>query len=152
MKNISLLVFISALFITGSSNAEIYKWRDKDGNLHFGDKPPVEAKSQKVKLRVNTYEDVQVFDREAWTEDRKKKSSAKRVVMYSTQWCGVCKKAKNYFAKNKIPYTSYDIENNKKAQMDFKAMGATGVPVILIGNKKMLGFSPGRFQKLYAAK
>ena len=33
-----------------------------------------------------------------------------KVVMYSTSWCGYCKKAKNYFEANKIAYIEKDIE------------------------------------------
>lgn len=69
--------------------------------------------------------------------------------MYSTTWCGVCKKAKRYFNQNGISYTEYDVEKSAKGKSDFKAMNGTGVPIILIGDARMYGFSPARFERLY---
>lgn len=39
MKPISLLCCILLLSVTASAGS-IYKWRDKDGKLHFSQKPP----------------------------------------------------------------------------------------------------------------
>ncbi len=70
-------------------------------------------------------------------------------MIYSTSWCGYCKKAKQYFKKYKIKYTEYDIEKNRAARSRYKKMGATNVPLIIVGNKRMTGFSISRFEKLY---
>jgi glutaredoxin len=94
-----------------------------------------------VKLRINTYEGVSY---EALTTD-----AGPAVVMYSASWCGVCKKARRYFAERGIKYTEYDIENSAKAKTEFKKLGAKGVPVILVGNRRMNGFSVDGFEKLY---
>lgn len=69
--------------------------------------------------------------------------------MYSTSWCGYCKKAKQYFKKNNITFTEYNIEKNAKAKREYKKMGATGVPVILVGKKRMNGFSQKGFEAIY---
>jgi glutaredoxin len=73
----------------------------------------------------------------------------KKVVMYSAEWCGVCKKAKKYFKKNHIRYTNYDIDKNKSAKARYKKMGAKGVPVLFVGKKRMNGFSVAHFKRLY---
>ena len=72
-----------------------------------------------------------------------------KVVLYSAAWCGVCKKAKRYFAENSIAYTEYDIDEDKSAKKRYKKMGATGVPMIIIGMKRMNGYSVGGFERLY---
>ena len=69
--------------------------------------------------------------------------------MYSTDWCHYCKKARQYFKKNNIAYTEYDIDKNKKAKRRYKEMGATGVPVILVGKKRMNGFNQKGFERIY---
>jgi len=73
----------------------------------------------------------------------------KKVTIYSTVWCGVCKKAKRYFEQNNIDYTEYDIEKSFQAKLRFNKMGGKGVPLILIGNQKMSGFDAKKFKKLY---
>ena len=125
------------------ASAEILKWTDKDGKVHFGDRPPADAVTSVVKVKINTYESPNV---EAMQDVLNPKD---KVVMYSAEWCGVCKKAKKYFKANNIPYKDYDIEKSSKGKKDYKKLGAKGVPVILVGKKRLNGFSAGSFESIY---
>jgi glutaredoxin len=78
-----------------------------------------------------------------------KADTKKNVVIYSASWCGVCKKAKTYFRRNGIPFTEYDIEKGTRAKRMYKKLGATGVPVIIVGRKRMNGFSEAGFNRIY---
>lgn len=137
--------FVLLLGITwlmpGVAMAEVYKWIDENGKIHFSDQKPDGLKSETLDIQVNTFTsvsyDLSIFD------------TGGKVIMYSTSWCGYCKKAKRYFKKNNIPFTEYDIETNSKARRQYKKMGATGVPVILVGKKRMNGFSAAGFARLY---
>ena len=75
--------------------------------------------------------------------------SPKKVVMFSTSWCTYCKKAKAYFKKNGIRFTEYDVEKSRKGQKLYAQMGAKSVPVIMVGDQHMSGFSESGFQRLY---
>ncbi len=129
------------LIFSDYSVAEIYKWVDGQGKVHFSDRQPGNYEALPVKLKINTYTsvsyDTSLFD------------SGKKVVMYSTSWCGYCKKARKYFETNSIPFTEYDIEKNATARSEYKKMGATGVPVIIVGTKRMNGFSVKGFEHIY---
>ena len=69
--------------------------------------------------------------------------------MYSTDWCGYCKQARQYFKKNKIDFVEYDIEKSRNVRRAYKKLGATGVPVILVGKQRMNGFSIAGFNRIY---
>ena len=73
--------------------------------------------------------------------------------MYSTKWCGFCKKAKAYFIQKGIAYSERDIEISPQAQEEYQRYGGGGVPLILIGNKqgtqRLSGFSIARFAAAY---
>jgi len=146
-----LVCGIGLILVSSLSFAEIYKWRDAQGNLHFGDRPPSNVDNQKVKVKINTYDKVEVLDTGTQPGNSKKKGH-QRIVMYSTQWCGVCKKAKKYFLNNKIQFVEYDVERSAKGKKDFADLKGTGIPIILIGNKRMNGFNVARFEQLYARK
>jgi len=130
------------------SYAEIYQWRDKNGNVHFGDQPPTDADTRKVNVKLNTYENTEVIDSDQWAKAASQKNN-NSVVMYSTKWCGVCKKAKQYFVRNKIPYSEYDVETSEKGKRDFAKMKATGVPIIFIGSHRINGFNQAQFDAVY---
>lgn len=148
-KLLALCLSIFLLSSLGISYAEVYKWRDKQGNLHFGDKPPLEVNAETVDVKINSYDKVEVIDGGEWAKQRNNKNN-NRVVMYSTQWCGSCKKAKHYFRKNKIPFQEYDVEKTEKGRRDFAALNGTGIPIILVGSKRMNGFTPSRFEAIYS--
>ena len=74
---------------------------------------------------------------------------SKHVVMDATSWCRYCKKARRYFNSHGSSYTDYDIEQNARAKRRYDALGGKGVPVILVGKKRMNGFSVSGFKRIY---
>jgi glutaredoxin len=64
----------------------------------------------------------------------------------------VCKRAKRYLKENNIPFQEYDVENSEKGKTDFANLNGRGVPNLLVGEKRMNGFSEKKFEKLYAKK
>ncbi len=67
------------------------------------------------------------------------------VVVYSTAWCGVCKKAKRLLKSWSVPFTEKDIEASASAQRELaqkaQAQGINpgGVPVIDVGGILLQG-------------
>lgn len=110
-------------------NAEMYKWTDSNGVTYFSVHPSGESGSESK-------------PEESLNNDT--------IVMYSTSWCPYCKKARNYFRENDIPYTEYDVEKLPGRMREFEELGGTGYPLILIGqHKKMQGFSIQGFERRY---
>ena len=141
------IIFFFFILLLQTSHAQIYKWKDADGKVHFGDKKPTNKKSENIQLKINTYQSVTIDP--AILKSNKKTNINKNVIMYSAAWCGICVKAKKYFNKNNISFTEYDIDKNKAAKKRYKEMGATGVPVIFVGDKRMNGFSAASFKRIY---
>lgn len=58
-----------------------------------------------------------------------------QVTIYSTQFCGFCKLAKQYFDENNVSYTEVDVTSDEFKQEEMvKKSGQTGVPVIIINS------------------
>jgi glutaredoxin-like YruB-family protein len=70
------------------------------------------------------------------------------VVMYSTQWCPYCSRARAYFKRNGISFVEYDIEASAQNRAQFKALNGRGVPLIMVGDKRLQGFNPQSFEAL----
>ena len=117
----------------------IYKWKDANGRVHIGDSPPDPSAAEQLSVRVNTYKSGSAGDVE-----RPVIPSAKKVVIYTTARCGYCRKAKAYFTSKGVPYQEYDIEHSEKGQRDFKKLKGSGVPIILVGDQRLNGFSESR--------
>lgn len=141
MRTLSLLALLAG--IAGAANAQIYTWTDAQGRVHFGDSPPKDQTAERVVVKPNTYSTPSMAGRHDLG------ASPEQVVIYTTTWCGVCKKAKGYFKRKQIPYTEYDVEKSRKGRRDYKKLKGKGVPIILVGEQRMNGFSAARFQSMY---
>ena len=141
-RKLKYLAFFKLLLLLSADVASgIYKWTDENGNVHFSDKKPNHEQASEVKLKINTYKSVS-YDRSIF-------NTGKKVVIYSTSWCVYCQKAKKYFKRKGIKFTEYDIEKSKQAKRRYLEMGASGVPVILVGDNRMNGFSEEGFERIY---
>jgi glutaredoxin len=145
MRLIDLATGCLLMALTGTivSADEIYKWRDESGKIHFGDRPPVMEESTPVTVKPNVYQarEIEIISGTGYRREK--------VVMYSTNRCGYCKQARQYFKRNAIPYVEYDVETSQKGKRDYKKMGGTGVPIILVGERRLNGFSEASFSAAY---
>ena len=154
MKIIPFLITCLALiFLTASpvGSGELFKWVDHQGNVHYGDSPPENAKLKRITGKVSSYTSVSVEEFAYDPDNITKRKRSKGVIMYSTSWCGYCKKAALHFRKNNIPFTEHDIEKSEQAARDYKKLNGRGVPIILIGDQRMNGFNATAFDQIYYA-
>lgn len=148
-RAVYLLCALGLAVCTGAW-AEIYKWIDADGQVQLSDRPPPQGGAEEVRLApINTFQGVSVEEYQDMRANQADGGKTKRVVMYSAPWCGVCKRAKRFFQAKNIPFRELDIEKNRMAKREHERMNARGVPVILVGDKRMNGFSEQRFMELY---
>ncbi len=144
MLLLTVCTFMSA-FTASNVTAEVFKWTDESGRTHYSDKVKENQPVQTIKAEVNIYTDKPIN----YTFASSSSGKGKKVIMYSTSWCGYCAQARKYFKSKGIPYIDYDIEKNKKAKRKYDALGGVGVPLILVGKKSMTGFSIPAFNDIY---
>ena len=65
----------------------------------------------------------------------------KEIILLSTKWCGYCKKAKKFLKSKDINYKEYDIDNSSYGKSLYKQHNGTGVPLMIIGEKVLRGYS-----------
>jgi glutaredoxin len=76
------------------------------------------------------------------------------VIVYKTEWCGVCKQVQSYLDKKGVKYVAKDIEKDSAAAGELRAKAKekgvqTGsVPVIDVRGELMVGFNRARLEQL----
>ncbi|HHD82834.1 glutathione S-transferase N-terminal domain-containing protein [candidate division WOR-3 bacterium] len=76
-----------------------------------------------------------------------------RVIVFSTPSCPWCRKTKMYLKQNKIKFKDIDVSKDMSAARDMVRMtGQQGVPVVLIGNRPIVGFNKPLINKLLGIK
>jgi glutaredoxin len=63
------------------------------------------------------------------------------VTVFSTQWCGYCKKTKHFLNTHDIAFDERDIEASDAAREAFTRLGGSGVPLVLVGDQVIHGYS-----------
>ncbi len=75
--------------------------------------------------------------------------SSKKVKIFTSPTCHWCKVTKAYFDENGIEYTEADVISDLSARREMATMtGQYGVPVILVGEKAMVGWNEQEFLEL----
>lgn len=134
-------ILAAALFasIPSVGAQSIYKWTDAHGNVHFGDSAPADADA--AEIRLQSYNDVEVIG-------AGKDYGARKVTLYTAEWCGICKNAKAHLQQRGVYFLEYDVEKSDTGKIEYRKLKARGVPVILVGNQRMNGFSAAKLDKL----
>ncbi len=78
------------------------------------------------------------------------KSSAggSRVVLYSADWCGACRKAKRYLGKKGIDFEERDIDDPRWTEELLRKTGRRSIPVIDVGGRILTGCSASSYDAL----
>lgn len=129
----------------------LYKYTDENGRIHYTDRPPDNEQAETLDIKVKSYmAPAQISERLNDYAAVLKPEPGTRITIYTTDWCGVCKKAKRYMDDRKIAYSERDIEKSAQAKRDYDRLGGKGVPLLQAGQKTMHGFSPRTLDALLA--
>lgn len=81
------------------------------------------------------------------------RQTAHKVLLFTTPTCSYCTLAKRYFKENRIRYREVDVSKNEAAARDMqRKTGQTGVPVIIINNRPIVGFDKTKINKMLSLK
>jgi glutaredoxin-like YruB-family protein len=81
----------------------------------------------------------------------KKKSHS--VVVFTAPACSWCRRVKHYLREHSIQFKEIDVSRNTHAAKDImRRTGQTGVPVILIDNRYIVGFNRSKLDHLLGIK
>ncbi len=74
------------------------------------------------------------------------------IIVYTTSWCGACRKAIAHLEAKGVDFERKDIEEDPDAHEEYlrKAKGRRGIPLIDVGGQILQGYSPRRLDQLLA--
>lgn len=77
-----------------------------------------------------------------------------KVVVFTTPTCTYCNQLKRYLREKNIKFKDVDVSRDQAALLDMQKRtgGNTGVPVILINNRPIIGFDKPKINQLLNIK
>lgn len=154
MKKYLLLMVLLFFFLYGTANADFYKWEDENGITQITDYPPPQGKSAKD-VQVHKYESEYLKDlqdnedQESSSKDNKSKSQKKpEIVLYTKNDCGDCDKAREFLKSKNIPFSEYNMDNDKTSATRRKEIdNSEDVPFAIINKNHVYGFSESVYNR-----
>ncbi len=76
-----------------------------------------------------------------------------KVVIFTTPTCSHCNSAKRYLKEKKIRFRDVDVSKDDRAARDMqRRTGQSGVPVILVNNRPVVGFNKPKINQMLGIK
>jgi len=163
-----LMTWMMACNVAGTARAEIYKWVDEKGIIHFGDIPPQQAipsiKVESVPIESHPASDpkhtqpavqpnkplVPLISPSAKPAPEYEETE---VELYTTSWCGYCRQAREFFHARRIPFTEYNIEIDEEAARRKQEIDPRpGIPLAVINGQIILGFSKTAYEQALVSR
>ena len=173
---IFLITLCLTLNVTGVAIADIYKWVDETGTIHFSSSPPGNVASKVKVLSIPTHEydsqpvnqteqedhnlNASSYPSPSTTDKIKSRKSSTpdfyvtpgrntaKVELYSTSWCTYCQKARDFFRSRGILFTEYDIEKDRSAALRKRQLDRRqGVPLAIINGRRIHGYSEAAYTR-----
>jgi len=122
-----------------AAQANVYRWVDKDGKVHYSDTPPPEPQKNLTQKRVGGgYADSNQLPYA--TQVAMQKSP---VTLYTGNNCTPCVSARNLLMLRGVPFTERTVNSNEDIDALQRLSGSTSLPFGTIGGQQLLGFSDG---------
>ncbi|MHB1359621.1 MAG: DUF4124 domain-containing protein [Rhodocyclaceae bacterium] len=145
MKGWLLLVLLCA----GLAQAQTYRWVDKDGKVHYGDRPPPAATAKVQELKMG-----------APTADKTLPYAVRQamgiypVTLYVSAECAdACRESRDYLKRRGIPFSEKNVATSEEidALRQLQGGGDVAVPVLQVGGKTLKGFQDADWGRLLDA-
>jgi glutaredoxin len=148
-----LVLMAFVFFLSGTANADYYKWEDKDGNVHITDYPPPTKSGKNIKIHKDESGNAQLLQSDEEQAESAKEKKAPEVALYTKNSCDECDKAREFLKSKKINFTEYNMDNDKKASKKRKEIDdSEDVPFAIINKNHVYGFSENVYNRSLKAK
>jgi glutaredoxin len=137
---------LALLLCAFGAGAQMYKWTDAKGVVHFSDHPPA-AKGAKVETKEFASGGGQVELPYGLAQAVRNNP----VTLYTTSDCAACDEGRALLKQRGIPFSEKTVKSNDD-QQKLKEAGSDGqLPLLVVGKDKRIGFEAGAWNEALAS-
>ncbi len=146
MKKTTLLILAALTVSTTAMAAELYRWTDADGRVHYTDMPPPSAAAVNTETK-RTYTETPA---PALSYAMRKTAADFPVTLYTSENCGVyCDNARALLQERGIPFTEKKILTEDERSAFKKLFNDNDLlPSAMVGVRQLVGFETGTWNTL----
>ena len=142
MKIIFLFICLLAVVYTNAQAESLFRWVDKDGKVHYGDKPAEDA----IGAEQKKFGAAPAAGDDELSYGVRKAKQDFPVTLYTAANCGdTCVQARALLNKRGVPYIEKNLLTNEDIDAFKKLGGGNGVPALTVGKTMLSGFEAGQW-------
>lgn len=119
----------------GSASAQMFKWKDEKGVVHFSDTPPPASAKQ---VNVKSFSGVDGGTPLPYELAQSARNHP--VTLYTMVGCGPCDQGRNLLLARGVPFSEKTVNTPDDQDRLKAAGGSTTLPLLTVGPVKLSGF------------
>lgn len=149
-----LLFLLLLLFLSTSAvSAEIYRWVDAEGKVHYSDREPASADAERVVVDAHPPAAASSSpEAQRAVGSTARSPTPPAIRMYLSPTCGYCTRAAEFFDARGVPWRGEDITTSPLAKLAFEQAGGRGTPLIIVDGQAIHGFQKERLDRLLSQR
>lgn len=142
MKLLLLTMILLQLVATHAQADSIIRWVDKEGKVHYGDRPAEDA----VKSEQKRFGPAPTVTDEDMPYTVRKAKQDFPVKLYVTESCGdYCVQARSFLNKRGVPFLEKNLVTKEDVDEFKEKTGGNSIPALTVGNTLLSGFEAGQW-------
>lgn len=139
-----LIILVLLSLVSAAHAAELYRWVDSEGKIHYADQMPPAGTTYQQKKQQSP----NVIQSSELPYALQLAVKTNPVTLYVTNCGEGCDKAREHLAKRGVPYTSKNPETAADAEALKKLINNIEVPVLVFGGTRTVrGYNAGEWDK-----
>lgn len=146
--SIRILAGVMAFAAAGAADAQLYRWTDPSGRVHFTDTPPPpNARNvQKKPGGTGPAQSAPAAPNDPYVVQQARRNAP--VTLYTAPGCDPCSSARKLLNERGVPFKEVSVVDEAGAAALKNAVGGATVPTIVVGTTSQMGFEQGLYQAL----
>lgn len=125
--------------------AQLYRWTDSSGRVHYTDTPPP-AGAKRVSKKASVASG-SASEAEPFVLQQARKNFP--VKLYSAPGCQPCDTARSLLNKRGVPFSEVSVTGDPEQLAELqKTTGVTGVPALVVGRNAQSGFDESIYHRM----
>ncbi|OGA65165.1 MAG: hypothetical protein A3G81_18715 [Betaproteobacteria bacterium RIFCSPLOWO2_12_FULL_65_14] len=149
MRACTIAAAAVALLAAGAASAQLYRWTDPSGRVHFTDTPPPPNARNVQKKQIAPAPSQPSKPAEPYVLQQARRNAP--VTLYTGPGCDPCAAARKLLNDRGVPFKEVSVADEASASALQKAVGGGIVPAIIVGERSQMGFEQGTYHGLLDA-
>lgn len=139
-----LVLAMAMVAFAASAAAQLYRWKDEQGKVHFSDTPPP-AGAREVQKKGVAAGSAGASENLPFALHQPMKDFP--VTLYSAPSCESCSPARAFLNARGVPFKEVSVRTDEDIAQLNRAIGGNVVPALLVGSTVIKGFEEGSYQR-----